>query len=42
MDKRVENNLGEIVVHRTINQETERVIGTTPSEHIKWARMQKG
>jgi len=41
-DKRAWNNLSEIVVNRTINQESEIVIGTTPSERIRWARMQKG
>lgn len=40
----MDNNLGEIVVHRTINQntDTEIVIGNTPSERITWARLQKG
>jgi len=41
-DKRAWNNLDEIVVHRTINQGTEITIGNTPSERIRWARMQKG
>jgi len=40
--KCVDNNLGEIVVHRTINQETEYEIGNTPSKRIRHARMQKG
>ena len=30
------------MVHRAINQDTEIVIGNTPSERIRWARMQKG
>ncbi|WP_378957244.1 helix-turn-helix domain-containing protein, partial [Pelosinus sp. sgz500959] len=41
-DKRVENNLDEIVVHRTINQDIEMIIGTTPGERIRMARLQKG
>jgi len=36
------NNLGEIVVNRTINHKIENVIGATPSERIRWARMQQG
>ena len=41
-DKRADNNLGGIVVQRTIDQEIKMIIGDTPAERIKWSRMQKG
>ena len=41
-DNRVENNLSEIVVQRTIDQGVEMTVGNTPGKRIRWARIQKG
>jgi ribosome-binding protein aMBF1 (putative translation factor) len=39
---RANHNLGKIEFQREINKSTGMIVGSTPSDRIKWARIQKG
>ena len=41
-DMRANHNLGEIKFQREIHKSTGMMFGSTPSDRIKWARIQKG